>query len=82
MCRARHNIELLNERLQRIGYQFCEPDAIFVPTTPEQLADADLFEREVGPLPLALHAWIEQVGTVDFMGNYPRLSYYASNTNP
>lgn len=82
MRRARYNIELLVERLQNLGFQFHDPSAVFRPTTPAQLEDLAVFEREVGPVPLSLRAWIEQVGTVYFMGSYRRLSYYAPNTFP
>ena len=52
------------------------PQAIFEPPTKDQLDELAVFEREVGPVPLALRVWIEMVGTVNFMGTYPRLSYY------
>jgi hypothetical protein len=82
MRRARHNIERLVERLHQIGFQFQDPEAVFLPTTPQQLADLDALEHEIGPAPLSLRAWAEQVGTVNFMGAYLRLSYYAGDVNP
>lgn len=82
MRRARHNIELLVERLKNIRFQFQDPTVVFVPTSPTELNDLTQFERKVGPVPLSLRAWLEQVGTVNFMGNHPGLSYYDSNTNP
>lgn len=80
MRRARHNVELLVKGLQKLGFKFHDPSEIFVPTTKAQLKELDIFEREVGLVPLSLRAWIEQVGTVYFMGTYPRLSYYTPNS--
>ncbi|MBZ0315611.1 MAG: hypothetical protein K8L91_04265 [Anaerolineae bacterium] len=77
MTRVRHNIEILTERLRKIGYQFEQPEAAFVPpkqTTLKQIRD---FEREVGPVPVSIKMCAEIVGSVDFRGNYPGLSYYA-----
>ena len=82
MRRARHNIEVLIERLQKIGFEFVYPEAVLSPLSPEQLAELDAFERKVGHVPLSLCAWLETVGSVNFMGSFPRLSYYESNDNP
>lgn len=78
MRRARHNVERLTERLHQIGYRF--QDVPFVPTTAAQRAELDALERQIGAVPLSLRAWIEQVGTVNWMGSHPGLSTYASGT--
>lgn len=76
MRRARYNIDLLVVRLKKMGFDFHDPSDVFTPTSKAQLEDLELFEQEVGYVPLSIRAWIEQVGTVYFMGTYPRLSYY------
>jgi hypothetical protein len=81
MRRAKHNVDLLFVRLRQLGYDFYEPQSIIVPATPDQLADLDNFEQKIGPVPLSLRAWIETVGTVNFMGTYPRLSIYHSGSH-
>lgn len=43
MRRARHNIELLVKRLQKLGFKFHDPSEIFVPTTKAQLKELDIF---------------------------------------
>lgn len=78
MRRARQNIELLFVRLRQLGFKFQDPAGIFMPTTKTQLDELEKFEKQVGPVPLSVRAWIEQVGTVNFMGNYPHLSYYGA----
>jgi hypothetical protein len=93
MRRARHNIELLVARLGALGYQFgyawwdanyldmleddpCPPVfAVPQPDVQHQLAE---LEARVGPLPLSLHAWYEQIGAVNFVGMYP----VADSTDP
>jgi hypothetical protein len=76
MIRARHNVALLVERLVSIGYQFAFPEAVWRP--PDAASDAMLadFASRFGPLPLSIRAWYEIVGTVDFRGDHPRLSFY------
>jgi hypothetical protein len=83
MRRAKQNVDLLVKRLQAIGYEFQFPEGVIQPASPNLLADLDAFEREVGPVPLSLRAWIEIVGLVNLVGSYPRLSYYHdSSANP
>lgn len=77
MTRVRQNIEILTERLRKIGYQFEQPEAAFVPPKQATLKQMRDFEREVGPIPVSIKTCAEMVGSVDFRGNYPGLSYYA-----
>ena len=79
MRRARQNIELLIARLRKLGYAFEFPDDVFTPPEAELLEDMVLFEKVVGRVPLSVRAWVEQVGTVNFIGTYPRLSSYDSS---
>jgi hypothetical protein len=76
MTRARANIELLAPRLTSLGYQFAQPDRIFVPADTGMRSLIDQVERNAGPLPLSLRAWCEVVGEVNFMGSHPKLSMY------
>ncbi len=84
MRRARFNIELLLERLPALGYAFgytwaetAEQDwvALQPPVFARPKPDAEVriaeLERLVGPIPLALHAWYEQVGAVNLVGSAP-----------
>lgn len=82
MSRARANVERLVPRLLELGYQFAYPQAedgplrysVYDPpdaTTAERIAD---LERVVGPIPLALRAWYEVVGSVSFIGTHPTLA--------
>jgi hypothetical protein len=73
MKRARHNVELLCQRLARIQYEF--------KTSPHTKPAADVEEKltefEVkigGPLPIAIRTWYEIVGEVNFIGQHPELS--------
>lgn len=70
MRRARHNIELLIERLHARGYQFAAEAMI-----KSDRASVDQLEREIGgPLPLSLRAFYEEVGGVSLMGSHPLLN--------
>lgn len=82
MRRVRHNVELIHSRLQAIGYEFQFPAKAVSPPRNEQIAELDEFEREVGHVPLSLRAWAEVVGSVNFMGNYPKLSICEEEYNP
>jgi len=82
MQRVRRNLELIHSRLQDIGYEFQFPAKAVSPPLREQIAELDEFEREVGYVPLSLRAWAEVVGSVNFMGNYPRLSFCEDEYNP
>jgi hypothetical protein len=68
MRRCRFNVETLVEHLR---YQYRHenyPDAPpFVPADPSQLKGIAEWERRVGPVPLSVCAWLEQVGAVNFL---------------
>jgi hypothetical protein len=83
MRRVRKNIEILIPRLKQIGYQFgtlggCEGDGwagnqfpIHQPPAVDVIAQLDELEAQVGQLPIALRAWWELVGGVNFLGFHP-----------
>ena len=70
MSFARLNVDLLVERLHNIGYQFAN-------RTPHVLPDAECDEKILElenrgcHLPIALRAWIMEVGRVDLCGSHP-----------
>jgi hypothetical protein len=71
MAFARHNVELLIERLERSGYSFASPDG--PRREPEEdLATCfqELADRGVH-VPVALQAWLMEVGSVDLSGTHP-----------
>lgn len=78
MLRARQNVAILVERLNRLGYRFLAPEEVWVPSTQASTAALDTLEQQYGPLPLSLRMWYEVVGSVNFMGAHPALSYFDS----
>jgi hypothetical protein len=75
MKRARHNVELILARLDKLGYKFALPrGTVFSP--PPANVDEELarVQEEVGTFPLSLEAWYEHVGCVSFVGDHPTLS--------
>jgi hypothetical protein len=77
MWRARENVERLIGRLVILGYEFAFPRrgespvgyAALAPVVQPELVDD--VERRVGTLPLALRAWFEVGGGVNFTGSHP-----------
>ena len=83
-ARVRRNVERLSERWRALGYTFGyawagrwaksdadrSPPHLGAPNAAD-LAALDRFEAEVGPLPLALRAFYERVGAVNFVGDAP-----------
>jgi hypothetical protein len=76
MRRVRHNVELLVPRLRAIGFEFAAPHEAHLPPDPRAAAVLDRLEAAVGPIPLALRAFHEVVGSVCLMGSHPTLSSY------
>ena len=84
MRRVRRNAETLSGRWEEMGFEFGydwleydaeewverQPPHIGRPTA-RQIAALDRFEKERGPLPLALRAFYEVVGAVNFVGTIP-----------
>ena len=73
MRRVRHNVEIVHERLQHMGYEFSSPDRAHVPPAVETPAMLAEIERLRGPIPLCLRAFYEGVGSVDFRQARPQL---------
>lgn len=87
MRRVLQNVLLLIRRLREVGYRFgyswCTPDGVaflrrelcpplaFTEPDPDVRSQLDHLEAQVGPMPLALRAWYEQIGSVNSVGMYP-----------
>jgi hypothetical protein len=74
MTRARHNISLLLERLYTINYRFESPESVWIPPEENVSSLLNAIETRYGPIPVAIRAWREIVGLVNFMGAHPKLS--------
>ncbi|MBL0886358.1 hypothetical protein [Myceligenerans indicum] len=76
--RARHNIELLVERLTGAGYDFHSNNddrsvrPAHTPPTAEAAGLVDWLEEQAGPVPLTVAAWIREVGDVWLVGDHPQ----------
>lgn len=77
MRRVRRNCQLLVDRLTDLGYEFgAYPDGskgyytlgALVSATPASVSDRLRIEEAVGPIPLSLRAFWEEVGSVDLVG--------------
>ena len=83
MRRVRYNIEQLVVRLNQVGYLFGKAEGsfredveknppFFRPPTSETAANIAMLEMSVGSLPLSLRCWYEEVGSVNFIGLFPK----------
>lgn len=76
--RARHNIEVLVERLSDAGYRFHsndhdqQPVAPFVAATAAAAGHAQWLDDTFGPVPLTVLSWVRLVGDVWFVGTHPQ----------
>lgn len=86
MRRASHNLALLIPRLRAAGYQFTYEDPaahgentgwwgvdfpVHEPPDPTSIANLDAIERQLGPMPLSLRAYYENVGPINLIGTHP-----------
>jgi hypothetical protein len=79
MERVRRNLEAILAGLAGDGYVFgtedtpgqLRPQPPWTPPPPETPAQLAELERRVGPVPLSLRAWWEQVGAVSLQGAFP-----------
>lgn len=74
MTRSVHNIRLIVDRLNTLGYRFLDPDAVWQTPDPERISSLASLEHRYGPFPLVLRMWCELVGSVNLMGAHPKLS--------
>ncbi|HRX82385.1 MAG TPA: hypothetical protein P5307_25135, partial [Pirellulaceae bacterium] len=77
MRRVKINLETLVARLTANGYVFidtCNRNGTSIPLTPPDARSHEilaLYRELLGPLPLTMSAWIEQVGDVSLLGHNP-----------
>ena len=76
MTRVRANLERIVARLGEMGYRFADPDRALEAPDAAVVARLDRLEAALGPVPIALRAFYETVGSVNLMGSHPRLSSY------
>ncbi|MBB5907397.1 hypothetical protein [Actinoalloteichus hymeniacidonis] len=82
--RARHNIELIIERLTADGYRFHANDddqtpmLPHVPPTPGAAELVNWLEQRFGTIPMTLSSWLRIVGDVWLVGTHPRWKTSAS----
>ena len=82
--RARHNIEVIVERLIQDGFRFHTNDdeqtpvTPHIPPTPAAAQHADWLEQRFGPVPLTLLSWVRLVGDVWLVGTHPEWPTSAS----
>ena len=76
--RARHNLELIVERLSNAGYRFHTNDddqtpvQPHIPPTPGAAAHADWLQQRFGMLPMTLLSWVRIVGDIWLVGSHPQ----------
>jgi hypothetical protein len=68
MQRARRNTETIVARLKSRGYEFVESDRVHKPPAPDVADWITELEAQGIYLPIALQAWLQEVGTVNLMG--------------
>jgi hypothetical protein len=69
--RAGRNVRRLHQALAQSGYSFDLGDAALTPPQPdidERIAEV---ERTVGPMPLAVRVWLQEIGNVNLTGSHP-----------
>lgn len=82
--RARHNVEVIVERLADQGYRFHSNDDEQTPVTPHHLPGpqaqgvADWLVGRFGSVPMTLLSWMRIVGDVWLVGTHPQWSESAS----
>lgn len=76
--RARHNVEVIIERLSNEGYRFHSnddaqtPETPHIPPTAAAGEHATWLEERFGPVPMTLLSWVRLVGDVWLVGTHPR----------
>ena len=74
MRRARHNVEVIVDRLREIGYRFDFEGPAIQRIPPAASTALERLDADMGPLPLSLHTWFDVVGNVRLTGSHPWLS--------
>ncbi|MFI0966466.1 hypothetical protein ACH4S8_34500 [Streptomyces sp. NPDC021080] len=79
MRRVARHIERLTGELDTLG--LAPAAKLRFPTSPEELADLDRLDAEIGGLPAALYACLRHVGGVSFTGDCPQLGLSYRNSD-
>jgi len=64
--RAQFNLNLLHQRLIRLGYGFADPHAALVAAKPHASAEIEAIEQELGAIPLIARSWYLKFNSVNF----------------
>jgi len=75
MRRARQNVELIVERLKKLGYRFHESRSVLIPASAKKRKLIERAERSGLWLPISLRACLEVMGEVDLNGSHPALCF-------
>ena len=78
MGRVRDNVLKIRERLAEAGYEFAQPAEAYVPPPANQVEMTGKIEEQIGPMPLALRAFYEVVGSVNFCQSIRQLVHWRS----
>ena len=79
MRRAKRNVDHLHQALAESGYRFEMGDAALAPPQPDIDARIADVERAVGPMPLAVRVWLQEVGNVNLIGTHPEWHFEYSD---
>lgn len=71
MATVRDIVDAIVEVLRSQGYAFAHPQRAYVPPLPGVSREVDAIEARLGPLPPALRAAWEIVGSYDLTGSHP-----------
>ena len=74
MKRAKHNIDLLHQRLKDNGYRFNRPARAVVPPNIGIQDELSKIEKRIGILPMSVRSFCEQVGSVNFTGEHSEIT--------
>ncbi len=69
--RVKLNLEMIVERLKKLGFEFSEPEQVLVPVQSHTLQLLDDFEQRWGTLPFSVRAWYECVHSVNLFASIP-----------
>ncbi|BAY10821.1 hypothetical protein [Calothrix sp. NIES-2098] len=71
MRRVCTNLKMIAHRLPKLGFEFEQPDQVFIPAQSNASQHLDLFEQRWGLLPFSVRAWYEFIHSVDLVASNP-----------
>jgi hypothetical protein len=69
MRRVKINLEIIVQRLRKLGFEFLSPDRVFVSAQNQVLRFLDDFEQQWGKLPFSVRAWYECIHSVELFAS-------------